>query len=109
MRASDLLHRRVVAEDGQAVGHVIGLRAVADGPPSGPNALLRIDALMVSRRHVGSWLGYQNREQQGPWVLAAVVRWLHRSDLVIDWVDVLDWREGEDVTVRTRTGAPGRD
>ena len=104
MRASDLLDRRAVDENGVFVGHVIGLRAVQDGRPvgQGQTALLRIDALQLSRRHVGSWLGYQNPEQKGPWVLAAVVRWLHRHDVVVGWNDVLDWDpDAGDVTVRT--------
>lgn len=104
MRASDLLDRRVVDETGEFVGHVVGLRAVQDGPPAGTTALLRIDGLLVSRRHIGSWLGYQNADQKGPWVLVAVVRWLHRRDIVVDWSDVLDWAGGRDVRSRTAAG-----
>jgi hypothetical protein len=101
MRASDLLDRRAVDEDGRFVGHVVGLRAVQDGPPVGSTALLRIHEVLLSRRHIGSWLGYQNPEQKGPWLLAAAVRRLHRSDVVVAWDDVLDWDGGGDLKVRT--------
>jgi hypothetical protein len=101
MKASDLLDRRAVDENGQFVGHVVGLRAIQDGPPVGTTALLRIHEVLLSRRHIGSWLGYQNPDQKGPWLLAAAVRRLHRGDVVVGWDDVLDWRGDGDLRVRT--------
>jgi hypothetical protein len=100
MKASDLLDRRAVDESGQFLGHVVGLRATQDGPPVGTTALLRIHEVLLSRRHIGSWLGYQNPDQKGPWLLAAAVRRLHRRDVVVAWDDVLDWSGDGDLRVR---------
>lgn len=92
MRASDLLG--VEVRDGTAalLGHVIDLRATLDGPLSGPLRAPRITALVVSRRKVGPYLGYQQPDQRGPWLIRAVVRRLHRRIRVIDWSDI-DWSD----------------
>jgi hypothetical protein len=64
---------------------VTDLRCVQDGPVRGVLAAPRVDALLVSRRHTGSLLGYDRRAQQGPWLVRIVVRWLHRGMVVIPW------------------------
>ncbi len=85
MKASDLLGRPVVDGTGASLGHVIDLRCVQDGPLRGVMCAPRVTALVVSRRHVGSMLGYDRRDQQGPWLVRAVVRRLHRHQQVIPW------------------------
>jgi hypothetical protein len=70
---------------------------VQDGPVRGANALLRVDALLVSRHHTGSVLGY-DRRKQGPWAVRVVVKFLHRHMQVIPWSDVLD--EGPPLRLR---------
>jgi hypothetical protein len=52
--------------------------------------MLRIDSLLVSRHHTGSALGYDRRKQHGPWLIRAIVRWLHRHMRVIPWSMVAD-------------------
>jgi hypothetical protein len=89
MRASDLLGQTVHLPDGSE-RVVVGLRAVQDGPPRGLMAGIRLDAVIVSNRHAGAYLGYQDRDQQGPWLIGAIVRRLHRGTTVLPWADVRD-------------------
>jgi hypothetical protein len=88
MRAHDLIGQEVFDADGQRVGVITDLRCIQDGPLRGTMALPRIDSLLVSRRHLGSLLGYDRREQQGPWLIRTIVRHLHRDLLVIPWSKV---------------------
>jgi hypothetical protein len=98
MRASDLIGRDVVGADGQPAGVVTDIRCVQDGPLRGANAALRVDALLISRHHTGSALGY-DRRKQGPWSVRIVVAWLHRKMRVVPWADVAD--EGPPIRLRT--------
>ena len=102
MRASDLIEREVFTSDGTRVGVITDIRCVQDGPLRGTNAALRIDALLVSRHHTGSVLGY-DRRRQGPLIVRLVVKWLHKDMTVIPWSAVED--EGPPITLRP--GAPG--
>jgi hypothetical protein len=98
MRASDLIGREVFDAAGDRIGVITDIRCVQDGPLRGKNAALRVDALLVSRHHTGSMLGYDRRKQQGPAVVRLIVAWLHRSMRVVPWSDVLD--EGPPVRLR---------
>ena len=88
MKASDLIGLDVVDRGGHRLGVVTDLRCIQDGPLRGSMAAPRVDSLLVSRRHTGSTLGYDRREQQGPWLLRAIVRWLHRDMVVVPWSGV---------------------
>ncbi len=90
MRASDLIGHEVVDEAGHRVGVVTDVRCVQDGPLRGTQAALRVDSLLISRHHRGSSLGYHRAQQQGPLVIAAIVRRLHRRMRVVPWADVAD-------------------
>ncbi|MFL6130250.1 MAG: PRC-barrel domain-containing protein [Mycobacteriales bacterium] len=85
MRASELLGKEVRDRDGTPVGVVTDLRCVQDGPPRGHLAALRVDALLISRAHSGTLLGYDRGRSQGPALLRAIVRRLHRGARTIDW------------------------
>jgi hypothetical protein len=101
MRASDLIGREVQAADGTPLGVVTDLRCVQDGPLRGTQAALRVDALLVSRHHTGSVLGYNRRRQKGPWLIRVVVRRLHRHMQTVPWSEVVE--EGPPIRLR-RTG-----
>jgi hypothetical protein len=88
MKASDLIGRRVSDADGTNLGVVTDLRCVQDGPLRGSMAAPRVHQLIVSRRRVGSLLGYDRREQQGPWIVRIIVRRLHRQLVFIPWENV---------------------
>ena len=89
MRASDLIGREVVDAHGDPVGVVTDLRCVQDGPLRGTNAALRVDALLISRHHTGSVLGY-DRRRQGPLIVRLIVHWLHKDMRIVPWRDVAD-------------------
>lgn len=90
MRASDLIGREVQTADGTGVGVITDVRCVQDGPMRGTQAALRLDALLVSRHHTGSVLGYDRGRRQGPWVVRAIVGALHRHMQVVPWSAVED-------------------
>ncbi len=103
MRASDLLGARVVTAGGRQLGVVTGLQCTPDGPKKRgtlPAPVLR--GLFVAHHGVGAALGYRQEEQRGPWLVRAVMRWLHRTDRLVDWSDVE--RVGDRV-IRLRAGA----
>lgn len=90
MRASDFIGREVRGQDGTRIGIITDLRCVQDGPPRGPAAMLRVDAVLISSRHTGATLGYDRRSRQGPWMVRVMIRWLHRNLRVIPWSSIID-------------------
>ena len=56
------------------------------------NATLRVDALVVHRRALGAFLGYQLREQSGPHPVGALMRWVHRDARLVPWSSVTEVR-----------------
>jgi sporulation protein YlmC with PRC-barrel domain len=85
MKASDLLGHPVFDAQGADLGVVTDLRCVQDGPLRGSMAAPRVRQLIVSPRRVGSLLGYDRRDQQGPWLIRLIVRRLHRRLIFIPW------------------------
>ena len=90
MRASELLGRVVVDHEGNELGRVMGIRCVQDGPIRGAYAIPRVDSLVVHRRRLGAALGYQLRDQDGPWPVSALMQWVHRDARLIPWRDVCE-------------------
>jgi hypothetical protein len=82
--------QRVVDGGGRPLGVVTDLRCVQDAPERGHLPWLRVQALVVSRRHTGALLGYDGRRAQGPWLVRTVVRTLHRHAVVVPWEAVAD-------------------
>jgi sporulation protein YlmC with PRC-barrel domain len=103
MRASELIGQDVVDAAGRRLGIVTDLRCVQDGLRRGHLAGIRVDALVVSRRHTGSWLGYDRRPAQGPWLVRAIVQLLHRNAIVVPWADVDE--TGGPIRLRTTSAA----
>jgi sporulation protein YlmC with PRC-barrel domain len=85
MRARDLIGLAVVNRRGDKLGIVTDLRCIQDGPLRGSLAMPRVDSVLVSRGHTASLLGYDRREQQGPWLVRVVVQWMHRDFRVVPW------------------------
>ena len=102
MRASELLGRRVVDSGGRPVGYVTDLRCALNGPLRGVMCAPRVQSLVVSRRRVGSLLGYDRREQQGPWIIRLVVRRLHRHLVVVPWSSVDSYQD--QIVLKPETG-----
>ena len=103
MRASEILGAEVRTARGHRLGVVTGLRCSLDGPSGGPVPAPRVRALVVSGRHVGAALGYQQEGQRGPWLVRAAIRALHRHSTLVG-VDLVDRIEGQVIRL-----APGAD
>jgi hypothetical protein len=99
-RLGDLLRMRVRFASGNDAGFVNDVRVLAQAGTLGYGGLV-VDGIIVADRHVGSLLGYERRREQGPWILGAVVRFLHRRAGYVEWseVDHVDW-DGEVVVLR---------
>ena len=86
---------------GSSKVHVLDVRIAPD------DGVQRVSALVVGPGRPGSLLGYDRRRDQGPWIVAAVVRRLHRHARIVELgrdVDIV-WATGE---IRVGPGAPIR-
>jgi sporulation protein YlmC with PRC-barrel domain len=95
VRLSELLGADVVDAAGEPVGRVTDVRLAQTGPVgTGVLARFVVESLLVSPHHTGSLFGYERRHDQGPALLRAVVRWLHRRAVMVRWADVEEWDVG---------------
>jgi hypothetical protein len=87
MLLSELLGVQVLTTGGDDLGRVHDVVLVQDGP-MGANgqAALRLHALAVGRRSLGSQLGYAQGTVQGPWLLR---RLLHRQPRLVPWLAIV--------------------
>jgi hypothetical protein len=92
-RLVEMLGMEVRAPDGALLGRVNDLRLSPGQRVTGVTAELVVDGLVVANRHAGSMLGYDRRAEQGPWLVRAVVRALHRHTgyLPMAAVTEIDW------------------
>lgn len=99
-RLSDILGVPVVRADGNVLGHVNDVRLAPTAVTHGVFPELVVDGLVVSDRHAGSMLGYDRRSDQGPWLVRAVVRLVHRRAGYASWdtVTAIDWAAGRVTT-----------
>lgn len=83
-RLNHLLHLPVVTASGRALGGVLDVRLTGEGQVAG---------FVVGKGRPGSMLGYERRHDQGPWLVGAVIRWLHRHSGYVERADVaeIDW------------------
>jgi hypothetical protein len=104
MRLSEFLGTPVFDSEGAPIGKVSDVRLVQDGAPIGSfGAALRITGLVVSRGRIGGFLGYDRPGVRGPWLVATVVRWLHRHTVYAEWSDVTSREPGRVTLSRPRS------
>lgn len=85
--------------DGDRIGRVLDARFEPDHDRG--DSPLVLCSLIVGHGRPGSMLGYDRRAEQGPWLIRAVVRWLHRHSVIVSATDAdIDWTNG---TVRLRS------
>jgi hypothetical protein len=103
MLLSDLLGTQVVTIDGDELGHVHDVVLVQDGP-MGANgrAGLRLHAIAVGARSLGSQLGYSQGTVEGPWLLR---RLLHRPPRLVPWTAIVQ-RDEHRIVVDPSLDAP---
>ena len=103
----NLLGADVLCPDGKSLGNVLDVRLSpsddANVPGHAKEAALVLTHLLVGRGRPGSYLGYDRNEDQGPWLVRRIVRWLHRHSGMVAATDIeaIDWDRRE---VRTATG-----
>ena len=94
MLLSELLSQPVRSPRGDELGRVVDVR-FRRGPRQGRReGDLELIALIVSPHSRLSYYGYERGGVNGPAVIAAIVRWLHRNSHIIPWecVDRIDDR-----------------
>lgn len=108
MLLTDLLDARVEDAEGRALGFVVDVRLVLDGPPAGLLAAPRVHGLLVSPRTASSFLGYERSDETSPALVARFMRWRHRGTFLVLWQDVGDARVahavGQHAVVRLAPG-----
>ena len=102
-RLGRLAGMSVVDPDGSRRGRVLDARFEPDH-----DGRLVMCSLIVGRGRPGSILGYDRREEQGPWLVRAVVRWLHRHTVIVAAEDAeIDWAAATVHLRSTPTERPG--
>jgi hypothetical protein len=103
MLLSELVGVQVVTTTGAALGRVHDVVLVQDGP-MGANgrAGLRLHALAVGSRSLGSKLGYSQGTVLGPWLLR---RLLHRPPRLVPWLTIVE-RDEHRIVVDPTLDAP---
>ena len=83
MLLSELLGVQVVTTTGEELGRVHDVVLVQDGPVgANGRAGLRLHAIAVGARSLGSQLGYSQGTVKGPWLLW---RLFHRPPRLVPW------------------------
>jgi len=100
-RLSDLLGMHVRFADGRDGDNVVDVRLAPGDRVRGQLQELVSEGLIIGRRRPGTLFGYDRDPQEGPWVIRALVRLVHRRTGYLEWGDVeaVDW---EEQTVRLR-------
>jgi hypothetical protein len=102
-RLGTLTGMNVREPDGTHAGTVLDARFVAS---SDGHMVLR--ALVVGDGHPGALLGYDRREGMGPWVVRAIVRWLHRNTRLVDVENAQFQWNNREVRLKAPLGEMGR-
>ena len=85
MLLSDLLEKPVRSTDGTSLGVIVDVRLRRGNRNGRREGDLELIALIVSPHSRRSMYGYERGRVNGPWVIAALIRWLHRQSRVIPW------------------------
>lgn len=102
-RLGRLAGMSVVDPDGSRRGRVLDARFEPDD-----DGRLVMCSLIVGHGRPGSILGYDRREEQGPWLVKSAVRWLHRHTVIVAAEDAeIDWAAGTVHLRSTPTERPG--
>jgi hypothetical protein len=96
MKLSELVGVRVETTDGNTLGRVHDVLLVQDGPLGAQGtAGLRLHALAVGKRSIGTQLGFTQGTVAGPWVLR---RLFSRAPVLVPWAAVVE-RDHERIVV----------
>jgi hypothetical protein len=99
MLLNDILGRPVVGPDGH-LGYVADCRFAIDGPPRSMLADARLVGLIVARKHLHGFLGYERTFVRSPAPLAWWFRRRQRGSFLVLWGDI----ESLSDVIRVRQG-----
>lgn len=90
---SDLIGARVNGPGVEPLGRVLDVGCTAFERTDHGLGRLQVVDLLVGFRHTGARLGYVEDSHEGPWLIARLVRRLHRRDrrVPISAVESIDW------------------
>ena len=98
MLLNDVLSRPVVGPEGH-LGYVADCRFAIDGTPGTLLADAQLVGLIVARKHLHGFLGYERTSVRSPAPLAWWYRWRQRGSFLVLWEDI----ESIDDVVRVRS------
>lgn len=95
-RFNDLLGMRIRFADGREGDQVMDVRLTPSARVPGVLAELVVEGIIAGRMRPGTLFGYDRNPEQGPWLVRAVLRLLHRHTGYVAWDDVerIDWDAG---------------
>jgi sporulation protein YlmC with PRC-barrel domain len=90
MLLAELLDTPVTTAEGDRLGYVIDLRFLLE--PAGRSSMgaARLHGLLVSPRTRTPFLGFERTGARSPWLVAGVLRRLHRGTFLVRWADVVE-------------------
>lgn len=94
-RLNDVLQMRVLGPGGRDLGNVLDVRVEPSTSEDTRDKRkqpghLRLVGIVVGRGRPGSYLGYDRRGDQGPWLVNRTVRFLHRHSGFVRVDDITD-------------------
>jgi len=92
-RLNDLLGMSVRFADGRDGERVMDVRVEPGDRVRGALSEQVVVGFVIGKGRAGSLFGYDRRPSMGPWMIRAVVRFLHRHTGYLPWADVerVDW------------------
>jgi sporulation protein YlmC with PRC-barrel domain len=84
----ELIGLPVLFADGRHAGQVNDVRLAPSDRIRGALSELVTDGLVVGRPRAGTLLGYDRRPDQGPLIVRALVRAIHRQTGYVPWTSV---------------------
>lgn len=107
MRLSDLLGSVVIDDKQRAIGKVLEVVMVQDGPIIGSfGAAFKVSGFIAGRSRFGSKLGLDREEIKGPLPLKSFFNYLHRNDRYVPWERVRSIEERK-IRIAGLEGAEG--
>lgn len=94
-RLTELLGMRIRFADGRDGDRVTDVRLSPSVFLRGQLNELVVEGLVVGKMRPGTLLGYDRHPDQGPWLIRAIVRRIHRHTGYLRWDDVarIDWAD----------------
>ena len=100
-RLTEVVGMRIRYADGRGGDRVLDLRFAPSQRVIGPLAELAVEGIIAGKMRPGTLFGYDRNREQGPWLVRAALRVLHRHTGYVTWNDV-DHIAWDDRTIHLR-------